>query len=417
MKPDVLKVVLTVFMILASSIPIAVADNQITIPEQDNELLQPLAFWNYTISLTPRDFCVADDGTVFAVNIQNGWDLIRRPSIPSSFVAFSVTGELLWIKNYFMHELALFGVTTDDTHVFVTGFSLEGLFVGKYDFDGNSIWNYTRDFGELGCGLRISVSEGGYIIVRTSFPDQFSNTFVDAYLVVLNPDGEYLWHKSFQDFAFADCDSSFIYIMQDRVLEKYEMDGNLIWSVSITEERRLTAHNDILFSCQTDDFGEIHKSILTIEGWNPHTGGRSWISTLTLYDTANEVFNLTSVDCSSAQDDSLVLLLAGPWDSANRWHLLMIDNQGHPTRYSLVLDTSWRYALCEPTDTGQLIVVGDNSETDFSVAVFDPIGPEPLYNLTSSESLDYFLIGITVIGVVVFDSSLIIVLRKKYAKT
>ncbi|MFW9926667.1 MAG: hypothetical protein ACFFDM_07880 [Candidatus Thorarchaeota archaeon] len=414
MRQDIMKAISIVLLLLASSIPIAIADNRISIPEHDNGTIQPLVVWNYTRLLTPRDFCVADDGTVFAVNVLRGWELVRSPTIPAEFVAFSDTGELLWIKNYFMHELALFGVTTDDTHVFATGLGVEGLFVGKYDFDGNSIWNYTHDFGELGSGVKISVSEEGYVIVCTSWVSSFFKNFEYAHLVVLNPDGEYLWHKSFQDYAFVDCDSHFIYILQENVLEKYGMDESLVWSVSITEERRVTAHNDILFCYQLGEL--LCESILMVEGWNPHSGGRTWSSTMTLYNSENQVFNITDVDSCTTQDESLVLLFARPMNRSRSWHLLMVNDNGLPIRYFSILDESWYSALCKSIDSGQIIVVGTSSETDFTVAVYDSSGPEPPYDLAISESVDYFLIGITLIGVIVFDTSLIIILKRRYTQ-
>lgn len=417
MRTDIVNALSIGFIILAASIPLVIADNQILLSEESLTTLQPITFWNYTdpvsdyYRVAPKDICVSADGTVFAVNIVPGWELVRSMQVPASFGAWTSTGELLWIKRYRTWELMLFGVTTDDSHVFVTGQGAGGLFVGKYDLLGNSIWNYTDDFDTSDCGLRISVSEEGYIIVRASAAE-FSENNPDACLVVLNSNGEYLWHKSFQDYAYVDCDSSFIYIMLDNAIEKYDMDGGIIWSAAIDEESRLTALNDMLFSYQ--GLGQIYESGLTIEGWNPHTGGRILSSTITLYDGGNQMFNLTHIECSSTQNESLVVLLSGPWNSTNRWRLLMIDNQGFPTGYFSILDASWRYALCEPINNGQLVVVGYSSETSLSMAIFDPIGPDPLYDLSISEPLDIYLIGTTLIGVIVFDASLIIILKKRY---
>jgi hypothetical protein len=403
MRANLLVALLMVFIVITPLTRVASADSHIAIVSDDEIRIEPIAFWNISESLEPRDICVSKNGTIFTVSITSGWELMRGQGI-TSFEAYSHDGDMIWSKRYGTWGRKLFGVTTDNTYVYVTGFMGPYLLVGKYDFRGNEIWNATYDLGEADCGLRISVLSKGYIAVRASSP-YFYQQNSDHHLAVLNSSGVLQWQRTLMNYSFVAADSDYLYIISNNTLEKLYLNGTSIWSFEFREESRIFASDGILYSITQPVY--YNRTFLTIQGISTTSGKREWTTFARITDRENRLYNWTDIDYCIAKNKSLTILLSVP--DCDGWHILSITQQGEIEWHNVLLDTSWRHVKSEIDDLGRLYAVGDKKGTGESFAIFGIMYPEPI-------QMDFILISVALVCVVIFDAFFIFHLRKKYAR-
>ncbi|RLT45253.1 MAG: hypothetical protein DWI57_01080, partial [Chloroflexi bacterium] len=181
---------------------------------------------------------------------------------------YDVDGNEVWTRQFgsASSEFAL-GIAADSSGIYMAGYtggtlpgqtSAGGInaFVRKYDVGGNEIW--TRQFGaviissESTTAQALAVHGDIYIAGNTigSFPGQTNSGSNDVYIRKQDMEGNEVWTRQFgsssHDYAFGiAADSSGIYVAgytegvlpgqtslggADIYLQKYDSDGNAVWT-------------------------------------------------------------------------------------------------------------------------------------------------------------------------------------------
>lgn len=142
-----------------------------------------------------------------------------------------------------------FGVAVDGTGVYVTWFEYAlpgqasgGIFLRKYDFDGNEMWTRQFSIGSRDGVAGVAVDgTGAYLTgwIDGTLPGATSAGDVNAYLRKYDPDGNELWTRQVGSSAFGpataiDADSSGVYITGWTYLvpfiARYDSNGNAVWT-------------------------------------------------------------------------------------------------------------------------------------------------------------------------------------------
>jgi len=407
------RIVISIFIaviLLALLTTSSTADTLIVLPQEDKTTIEPTVFANISRLGSglrrdePAGLCASNDGTVFTVNIDPAWPFIRGAA-QASLIAWRSDGTLLWSKTFTTWQMKLFGIATDNSYVYVTGDRGGNLFVGKYDLLGNSILNVSYDLGGADCGREISISSGGDIIVWGGPVPVFRSFLSDHFLVVLDSGGGIEWQRIFQNYAVVACDTNNIYTIHNSSLQKYDSNGTVLWSAECDEECGLYVKNDILYSV-TEQEQTFHTS-LSIKSWNPENGEIQWSSNTTICKEHDQLLNTSCIRYSVSQNGNLLIFMDEL--ESGKWHLLALTEEGTLAWNHTLLDTSWHSVHSIITDSGKFIVVGSRKETRLTMAVF-------YIDAENSEHLDIVLVSITLVGVVAFDATLIIFLRKRNQK-
>ncbi len=407
----------TILIILISLVPTTDADTMIVVPENNETNITPLAFGNLTTSYeVPIDMSVSNTGSTYVVSVDTRWELIRGPA-PASFIAWDSNGSILWSKRFTTWQRILFGVETDATNVFVTGVEHSNLFLGKYDQQGNNVWNITWDLGGSEWGLDISISEDGTIVVGGST----YNTSTDYFIAAFDPSGQVLWHKILQNHPTPICSSTFIYVICDGVLQKYQTDGVLIWSANYNEGRQVYTNGEILYTPEEKESyqdlpgipGTFQEASVKLSKWNALTGEQFWTQNYGLYDTDHQLYNSSGIDYAITHDGSLMFLINV--FELGRWYLQSVSQNRKVVSKTYLLDSAWYTAIFAVGESGVIHVAG-YGRNGLAVALYDPSQLTPYFDSTTYGD-DYQIVGIVAVGVILFDTGLIIFLKKKYSSS
>jgi hypothetical protein len=190
---------------------------------------------------------IATDGSsVYAA----GWEGMGSPLFHTVLWKLDSGGSEVWTRHIEAAGLG-FGVAVDGTGVYVAGFGSAlpgqasgGIFLRKYDFDGNELW--TRQFstgGSDGVGGVAVDGTGAYLTGWTdgAFSGSTNAGEFDVYLRKYDPDGNELWTRQFGSSASEsataiDADPSGVYITGRTTvvpvpfIARYDSNGNEVWT-------------------------------------------------------------------------------------------------------------------------------------------------------------------------------------------
>jgi hypothetical protein len=265
------------------------------------------------------------------------------------FIArFDDSGNLIWIRQAYgpIGDEAM-SITIHDNFIYVVGsFDLEvafddvhieidhtlGIFLAKYDLNGNLIWvHYEGPGGSGACikGLNITSDNIGHLYLTGCFCDTIYNNLIpegydDAFVTKYDTSGNLIWARhaggssfeggrsvavdnnsnvyntgAFKDtVTFMDTTSSEVTLIsngeQDIYISKYDSSGNLIWvkqaggisydyGYSITTDN----HNDVYITGSFYEIAVFEDTTLTSKGENDifvlkldSAGNRTWLKQL-----------------------------------------------------------------------------------------------------------------------------------------
>lgn len=154
--------------------------------------------WGYSVQHTSDGGYMMAGSAYFGAG---GWNL--------NLIKTSTTGDALWSKSYggWTHDYGYSGLQTNDGGFIVVGstesFGSGGkdVYVIKTDSDGNLLWSKTygetaQDVGES----IIQTSEGGYIIVGTSYSHSWDQLSPDMNVIKIDSLGNVEWSKRYGGF-------------------------------------------------------------------------------------------------------------------------------------------------------------------------------------------------------------------------
>ncbi|MCK4566738.1 MAG: PQQ-binding-like beta-propeller repeat protein, partial [Candidatus Thorarchaeota archaeon] len=411
MRSKTVIVSLLVLILLAALIPQVDADIRIHLSLEDEPTIEPIAMgnistWEYEV---PVDMCVTADGTIFTVHLHPYWDIIRRGSL-TSFVAWNSDGSVRWAQSYINWERIHFGVTTDESHVFVTGGQRGELYLGKYDFQGNSIWNSTWDTGDTEeYGFDIALTDDGFIMVSG-----WIRLTDEMFLLCFDSQGELVWEKRFLDSPAISCHSDFVYARFNDTLQKIRSDGTNVWSTAFDSGQYFNAHDDIIYVGSHG--GELSQAL--VMGLSPINGEEIWSANITFTDSNQELYNITQQSHTITADGSLLLMVR----LLNRtsYNLLKIDDSGNLLWNQTILNYHWSYPIIRMKEESRLCITGRLNLSTIEITVYDLSSiAEYTYVSTNTSTifvnpLDIPMIGMTIAGVALFNAGLIIFLKRRY---
>jgi hypothetical protein len=399
---------LVALVILAALIPqVDAAAIRILVPVNDEPTLDPIVTGNLPFIVlyeSPSDICVAEDGTIFTVSVHPVWQFIRGAA-PVSFVAWNSDGSIRWSQRFTSWTRVLLGVTADDTHVFVTGVQDGNLFLGKYDFQGNKIWNVTWNYGEYEIGMRITLTDDGSIMVGGSTRESRQSDDDVYCLLCFDTNGALQWQKMNLTIPEISGHSNYVYAIHNGNLEKYKNDGDVLWSTEYSDGLRVSAHSEILHTISQ----QVQNSIITINGWNVSNGNKIWSSNITFEDANSQVFNITHFSQAISSNGTLTLLCS--LQNRNSSQIISIDQNGDVISNQIIIDETWRYSEISIEDD-KLYLAAYRNSIGIGMAIYNL---SSIYENTNEGFLNRHLIGITIVGVVLFDVCLVIFLKKRYA--
>ncbi len=424
-----------VVLILSALIPNGRVDLEIIIPEEPETTLFPIVIGSISKSNDyeiPNGLCVANDGTIFVVAAHPLWRIIHGSS-PGSFIAWRGDGSVLWAQRFTSFDRVLYDVETYDTHLFVVGCRGGYFHLAKYDMTGNQLWNVTRSMANNSYGVewgrKLALLSDGTIIasgISMNYADSTSTYFVAAF----NQEGEILWHVSFLSDPSPCCDSDFIYLVDENMVQKRNNSGLTIWakewSDSIQTDSQLTFHfiqMDILYIAQNQEV--ILSTSLNVSTWNLNTGQGLWSRNIRLCDTTRQVYNSSGIEFTVAQDGSMMILMG--ITGGARWYLLHINQNGELASYLNHLNVTMLDVQFETDDTGLVYIAAVSAAGNLSIFIFDTNDFVPFSTSSSTtntqnatignfEMTDLQLIGTIFVGVVIFDTALILYLKRKVAR-
>jgi len=408
MRSKIVIVSLLVLILLAALIPQVDADTRILVPVNDEPTLDPIVTGNLSLVGEygyeyPTDICVAEDGTIFTVSVHPLWEFYRGVTAPASFVAWNSDGSIRWSQRFTSGDRVLFGVATDDTHIFVTGVRTGNLFLGKYDFQGNHIWNVTWSSGNQERGWIVTLTDDGLIMVGGSTRESNLSDDDRYCLLCFDTNGVLQWQKMNLTSPVVSSHSNFVYAIHEGNLEKYESDGDMLWSTECSDDWRVAAHSEILHTISR------HNSIITINGWNVFNGNKIWSSNITFEDANSQVYNITYFSKPISSNGTLTLLCT--LQNRNNSQIISIDQNGDVISNQIVLDETWNFPVIT-IGGDKLYLAACRSSIGIGMAIYNLCS---IYENTNEEFLNLQLIGITIVGVVLFDVCLVIFLKKRHA--
>lgn len=173
----------------------------------------------------------------------------QGPSIP--FTVLGATTAFRWIRQFGTSAPdGAYAVAVDASRVYVAGITgnSPGVFLRKYDLDGNVVWNQFGAGGDTYAQAVAVDGSGLYVAGYTRFP-QDPGFNADAFLWKYDLDGTVVWSRQFGtpeiDYASAVVlDDSGIYVGgltfgtfpgetgagADAYVRKYDRDGNVLWT-------------------------------------------------------------------------------------------------------------------------------------------------------------------------------------------
>lgn len=413
------------FILIATSVSSVSADIEIVVPGTDDTTLFPIIVGNKSRSINnevPFDICVANDGTIFVVAANLYYSIIRGPTY-ATFFAWRNNGSVRWAHSFSSFDRVLYDIETDETNVFVVGGRGTTLFLGKYDYDGNSLWNFTRSMGNVSYGIeygfRLALLADKTIIVN-GISMNYSDSSASYFVAAFDQDGNFQWQLDFQTNPSTCCDSNFIYLNDNGLLQKRDSDGSIIWSRVWSDGSPAQVQDNILYT--TEHQGTIPTTSLNVSRWNLDTGQEQWSRNFRLCDTNQQVYNSSGMDFEVAQDGSM-MILEGIIGRAGLY-LIHINQDGNLASHLSHLNVSLSSPQLELDNDGLIYLAGVSHEgaslTGYlSLAIFNAGERVPVSTTLNGEPFhieltDVQLLGLVAVGVIGFDAALIIFLWKKY---
>jgi len=437
LRSGLVVVSLSSIILLALFIPGVSADTMVFIGGEEDASPIPIVFGNSTEHPRENSMCfsVTADGTMFMVSYHAFWQLCRGET-PVSLIAWSNDGRKIWSHTFGCWRKQLFDVTNVGSYVYVTGRERSDIFLGKYDFDGKVIWNTTVDLGASEVGHVIFILEDGTIIIGGSQtwevePDQHQTKGI---LLAMNQSGEYSWHTTYEEFHSLQCDSNYIYLASLSTLQKLDRNGNIVWFVDSRNSYLGCVRDEILYtyrnyhtnySTSSNTSYYMVNTEIDILSWSTETGHTLNVNNIRFCDEYNQMFNRTELQTTIAQDGSLKIVI-GSYD-LNRWYLASISQTTELTSCKLLLNGSWRNVRFDMDDSDNVYLAADSRTYGLTVMSFDSaqlaLAPDLATTVISApvtfsydDLLDVRIVGITAVGVALFDVIFIIYLKRRVAK-
>lgn len=400
-----------IFSILYSIVPTADAAPIVVVPDENEIVPNPISFCNLSdpgYGQTPTDMCVSTTGITFTVSMYSSWFLIRGMT-PTSLIAWNKDGTIRWEDTSDSFRRRLYGVATDESYVYATGIYSTSPFLGKYDHQGNEIWNTTWDLG--GTGQDVTVATDGTIVVSA----YSANSTIEGYVIAFDTDGHELWHEMSLGWSVPSVDhsSNHIYIVSTESIRKYQTDGVQVWSTAYTDGNTVCARGDSLYSLNVSfdahvhTYPQLHEPV-RITRWDMVDGRPLWTHAIGIFDTDLQQYNSSGYDCAIDQNGSFVLLMDAQQKEA--WYYVTLQKSGAGFSSTILLNNDWKVAFVEIEETGDIHISGYGSIIGIGVAVFDSIDTLNIVSIPP----DLQLVSIVAIGVAFFDIGFIIYLKKKY---
>jgi hypothetical protein len=403
-------------VILFSLVPTIDATPIFVIPDDNETLPTPIAFWNNSVSgeHLPLDMCVSNSGITFSVNRE--LELLSQSLYTrTSLIAWNGNGSVRWVKTSTTLDGYRFqGVTADESYVYATGdypagFISGGPFLAKYDYQGIQIWNTTWNLG--GEGEDIVVAEDGTIVVS----GYTGNITTGCFIIAFDTNGNEVWRKIVQDWQIPSLaqSSNHIFVVTSEHIRKYATDGALIWSTNYSEGNTVCARGDSLYTLNVSFWAHryslpfLHEPA-RITRWDMMNGTPLWTHDIGIYDVNHQLYNSSGRDWAIDQEGSFVLLMDAQQREA--WYYLRIPKEGTGFTSNVLLNNEWVVAFVDIDESGVIHIAGHDRHFDIAMALYDPsFLQEPI--LMGS---DLPLVGVVVVGVAIFDISIIYYLKKKH---
>jgi hypothetical protein len=404
-------------LILSTLIPAASSDIEIALPE-DSQAIAPIAFGNVStidgMAESPTGICVSENGDTFTVSSYPYWQIIRGES-PSSLVAWAADGTVLWAIRYSSWTLMLFDVATDGSHIYVTGKAGVSLFLGKYDFEGQGLWNRTWEWPNITdgytTGSRICLLNDGTVLVVGYTVDSSEHRTYD-FLVAFNETGQPQWHYQYELAPSIASGIDSIYVLGNDSLQKRDSSGSVIWSTTETSLNRIACVSDLRIYT-FDYWGSFPQTSTTITARSITTGHEVCTTNLRLCDSSGETYNSSGMDFDAIGGDSLLCLMGVQYGD---WYLEGMNESLQLRTHTNLLDRLWLSARLKTCEDGSIRVAGLHHILGLTLAVFSSEQLIPVSGNNEGRT-SFLLVGFTVIGVVIFDVVFIFYLRRKHPRT
>jgi hypothetical protein len=388
---------------LSYSLPVVTADTSVIVEASDEIVVEPIATSSLSVEQYVLEMCIAEDGTTFATGATPGWMFIRGSS-PTSLTAWGDNGSVLWTKRYTSWELFLTGIATDNSYIYVTGKEVQNLYLGKYDFSGKCIWNITQYLGEDIFAFDLALTEDGTIVISVG-------TASEHLLVAYNLEGVFRWSKVFESLVYIGSESNSIYAAYQGHLQKYSSDGTLIWS-STTEQIGVVAESRGPLYTLSYNVGPFTSySSYVVEKWNATSGERAWSTTVTLYNTTNQLCNSRDLTFAIIDENLFTLLNAY---SVSGYYLQSVDSEGRFILHEKLLNNSW-YSASLAIHGSEHIHIAGCCNDHLTLFIYEVRQLSFSHN-NDSNLMDIPIVGTVAVGVFLFDAGLIIYLRRRYPK-
>ena len=431
---------LSLIIILALIIPEVSADTVVFIDEENDEVIVPVMFGNSTGYPygNSMSFSVADNGIMFMVSYCAFWQLVHGET-PVSLIAWNNDGTIMWSHTWGNWRRHIFDVTNDGTDVYVTGREGGDIFVGKYDFWGQQVWNKTIDLGESETGTEIGVLDDGTIIIggyQKSEPEP-GQILTESILLALDQSGNYSWHKTYEEYPKPLTDSNYVYISYLNTFQKLDSSGDVVWFVESRDSQLCCVCDEMLYTYReyttNYTFTNINGSTfeaplwiaeLDILSWNTETAHPLNMNNIKFCDYSGQIYNRTELQSTVSEDGSLKMLFGA--HDIDRWYLSSISQTTELSSCKLLLNGSWRYVQFDMDDSGNVYLAANSRTYGLTVMKFDSVQLASAPNLASTvisapvtfsydDALDIRFVGIAVLGVALFDVIFIVYLKRRVA--
>ena len=397
-------------IILFSIVPTINATTLFVIPDENETIPTPIAFWNDSVSRhkIPLDMCVSNSGITFSVNVE--WSLSTSLYRSTSFIAWNGNGSIRWVKtSQTFLEWKFQGVTTDESYVYTTGSYRGDPFLAKYDYQGIQIWNTTCNLE--GHAKDIVVTEDGTIAVS----GYTGNISIGCFIIAFDTNGNEIWRKIVQDSQIPSLaqSSNHIFVVTSEHIRKYATDGTLIWSTNFSEGNTVCARGDSLYSLNVSfnvnwySYPFVREPV-RVTRWDMMNGTPLWTHNIGICNATHQQYNDSGLDWTIDQEGSFVLLMV-PYQRETFYYLKILKD-GTDFSCNVLLNNEWLAAFVDIGESGVVHIVGYNRTLNLAMALYDPsFLQKPIL-----KGSDLALIGVVVVGVAIFDISIIYYLKKKH---